>query len=399
MSAISFDELLANLHQGSALIDEEQKFISINDKREFVIPKGYNTIIAYEGDVNSQIITFELPIKHEGHNLSNCSIKKLYWKNLSSNIEGVADLTQLSIDNEKQLLQWAVPPEAFSQAGTIELSISIQDLHNGSIGFAWNTATFSSLTVAKTMNSVSYNFPPRDEILTIDEETRQIIAPSGYNNIVGFQGDRGVSKVYFIIKRYINGIDILQSDATITVFYKVLNIINTSVLMKNEYTPEIEGRNQEGMALLTWVIPDMQGELMQIYNGKFDISLQIKTSSQTWHTNTYSNLEIKPSLTSADNSLNENINEYLQNSHWWLNGNAVTKVDSLVELPGIISLRTYNEEMSENYIKQNELMPQYDNNGNLTALYLNTTKGLVNILNLFSGEYIIDAGTATELID
>jgi hypothetical protein len=104
MSAISFDELLANLHQGSALIDEEQKFITINEKREFFIPEGYNTTIAYEGDINSQIITFDLPKFHEGHNLTDCDNKILYWKNLSSGIEGKSDLKQVSTQDSRQIL-------------------------------------------------------------------------------------------------------------------------------------------------------------------------------------------------------------------------------------------------------------------------------------------------------
>lgn len=403
--ALEFDALLESLHQNkneTKLIDAESNPIVVNERRDFIVPEGYNTAIAYEGDVNSQIITFDLPVYHEGHNLANCNNKILYWKNLQSGIEGSSDLDGVSIANERQILQWIVPPEAFTQAGVIEISISIYDIQNSRIAFAWNTASFAQLTVEKTMGSVNHHLPARDQILLINEETRQIVAPSNYNNIVGFQGDKGVGKVYFIIKRHISGIDVLQPDATITIFYRALDIINTSVLMKSEYTPEIEGRNQEGMVLLTWTIPDADGSFMQIYNGKFDISLKIETLRQTWHTNTYSNLEIKPSLTSANNGSSENINEYLQNAHWKLNGNVVSETNSLVELPGVVSLRTYTENIQENNIVDNELLPQYDNDGKLFKLFIKTKNGLVNIYgaaDLLSGEYIIDAGTATELID
>ena len=57
-----FDKLLSQIHDsGSALEDSEGNngyVIKINNKREFEIPDGFNKIIAYAGDVNSQIITF-----------------------------------------------------------------------------------------------------------------------------------------------------------------------------------------------------------------------------------------------------------------------------------------------------------------------------------------------------
>ena len=403
--ALEFDALLESLHQNkneTKLVESELNPIVVNNKRQFIVPDDYNTVIAYEGDVNSQLITFELPVKHEGHNLSNCSVKKLYWKNLSSNIEGVADLTQLSVNNEKQLLQWAVAPEAFSQAGTIELSISIQDTHNGSIGFAWNTATLSSLTVAETMNSVSYNFPPRDEILTIDADTRQIIAPIGYNNIAAYQGDVGINKVYFLIKRYIKGIDILTSYVYLQ--YKTEdvgeNTQRTTLEEKQLYSPEITDRNQEGMVLLTWNMPDGEGELVQTYNGTLQISLKIEDNTKSWHTGIYSNLKIEPGLNLMENEPDGEIVDYLQGKIWHIDGNEVENSGKpLVLSSGLVSLRTYNPSLTSDTLVKNELLPEYDDNGNFIGLYLNTTKGLVNILDLFSDEYIIDAGTATELID
>jgi hypothetical protein len=36
------------------------------------------------------------------------------------------------------------------------------------------------------MGSVGSEFPPRDEILTINDETREIIPPINYNNTIAF---------------------------------------------------------------------------------------------------------------------------------------------------------------------------------------------------------------------
>ena len=381
--ALEFDALLESLHQNkneTKLVESESNPIVVNNKRQFVIPTDYNTVIAYEGDVNSQLITFELPVKHEGHNLSNCSIKKLYWKNLSSNIEGIADLTPLSVNNDKQLLQWAVPPEAFSQAGTLELSISIQDIHNGVVGFAWNTATLSSLTIAETMNSVSYNFPPRDEILTIDESTRQIIAPIGYNNVVAFQGDVGIGKVYFLVKRYIKNIDLMGPFSIIELHYQADGLIKTSTLSKIEYTPELSNRYQEGMVLLTWNVPDGENELIQTYYGTLVISLEISSGPRKWHTETYSNLEIRPSFTPMQNNDNPEIDEYLSKNKWTIDGNDIINGNDTTILSGVVSLRTLDNPANSSLgLVLNEILPYYDAEGNLINIYINTPKGLVPI--------------------
>ena len=96
MAYENFDALLTNLHKGSGAKLEDQdlpQMILINEKREFIIPQDYNTIIAYEGDVNSQIITFDGPLYHEGHDLSKCDYKKIRWRNAVSGVEGNNTLT------------------------------------------------------------------------------------------------------------------------------------------------------------------------------------------------------------------------------------------------------------------------------------------------------------------
>lgn len=405
----NFDVLLENLHIGGSvkLQDAESNSpIMINERREFIVPSNFNTVIAYEGDINSQIITFDLPLFHEGHDLSKCSYKKLLWKNLSSGIEGKADLKVSSTVNNRQLVQWTVPADTFAQAGQLEISISIYDLYNGEIAFAWNTASCSALSVAKTMNSVGQDlvndsFPARDEILIVNDDTRQIIAPAGYNNVIAYQGDVGINEVHFLIKRYIKGIDV--SNSTVYLYYKSNGITKQSTLNQRSYSPEIMGRNQEGMILLTWKVPDGEGELVQTYNGKLDISLKIDATTKSWHTGVYTGLEIKPGFTLEENDLDDEIIDYLQNRQWRIDGDSVSNIDNTLMLSGLVSLRTYNSSIPDGKYAKNELVPEYDPNGNLVALHLNTTKGLVNVFgniaDIFEGEYIIDCGSATELID
>ena len=58
MAGIKFDDLIKSLHETSEakLADtstEDDKIITINDKRQFVLGSNFNPIIAYEGDINS----------------------------------------------------------------------------------------------------------------------------------------------------------------------------------------------------------------------------------------------------------------------------------------------------------------------------------------------------------
>ena len=91
---INFEETLnklKNLHNDDSLTDEEG-IIRVTKNRAFELPNNYNTTIAFEGDVNSQIIQFSCPKHVEGHDLSKCTYKKLLWINMGSNIEGESNL-------------------------------------------------------------------------------------------------------------------------------------------------------------------------------------------------------------------------------------------------------------------------------------------------------------------
>jgi hypothetical protein len=69
-----------------------EKPVKITKERMFEIPEGFNLIIAYTGDVNSQLVSFEFPRYHEEHDLSLCLNQKLKWKNIKSGAEGVSNL-------------------------------------------------------------------------------------------------------------------------------------------------------------------------------------------------------------------------------------------------------------------------------------------------------------------
>jgi hypothetical protein len=231
-----FDSLLMQLHTSAAaapIVTEENEYIVIDKDRKFILPEGFNTVIAYEGDINSQIITFDCVKIVEGHDLSQCQEKRLRWVNTASGLEGSSKLKQLEVEG-KFLLQWEVPSEAFAKSGPLQLSISIFDYVDGRIAFSWNTPTFSGLSIGATMDNVAYKIakegdeyvPSKSEILTINTETRGIVAPPNYNTKFCNYGDVNTSVVYFQVKRYIRGIDLLDPNTNINVYWKLRDLAN-----------------------------------------------------------------------------------------------------------------------------------------------------------------------------
>lgn len=275
-------EIHGEINKTNAIMSDKDGIIEITSLREFKLPNEYNSVIAYVGDVNSQIITFQLPESHEGHKLSECNYKKLKWKNLGNNIEGISEL---EIDAEDgKIASWVVPPEVFTSAGAIEISISIYDIKNGKIAFSWNTPTYKGLSVGEAFSKVGETineelFPSKDEILFIDDETRAIVAPKGYNNVVCNFGDKYTSKIYFQVKRYINGIDVLGERTNIGVIIH-FDAIDKSfayptdgdqlIIRKKNYA---EGSVGDGLITLIWNLPPWLTNNNDSYMGSFSIAL------------------------------------------------------------------------------------------------------------------------------
>ena len=113
--AQSFDELLGTLHSqlsDTANNNYSTNILEVNEKRQFN-PVDMDTVIAYEGDINSQIITIKCPKTHDNHDLSGCEFKELKWKNLSSGVEGVSKLKVITNyeDDNNFCIAWEVPSE------------------------------------------------------------------------------------------------------------------------------------------------------------------------------------------------------------------------------------------------------------------------------------------------
>lgn len=303
----NFDELLSGIHDSVAdTLTAQSNIIVIDSKRQFN-PVDFDTVIAYEGDINSQIITFQLPKTHENHELAGCTDKILKWKNLVSGIEGTFKLKPISVDEDSEhlYLQWEVAPEAFSEAGNIEISISFYDYIGEALVFSWNTGIYSELSVGKSNAAVGYNLPAKNEILMIDKDTKQILAPAEYNNTICNFGDVGVSTVYFLTERYLgknNSLDVMEENTTINLYIILNGHRRKQDIPKDKirlYTAENSYREKDGLVLIEWDVPSEITSNETFGAGNLEVAIEFMTNDKgvkRWLSNPYRNLKINPSI-------------------------------------------------------------------------------------------------------
>lgn len=317
--ATNFDEILNSLHTLAALTDEDE-IIEITSRRAFKVPSEYNLVLGYAGDVNSQIVTFGLPYKHEGHSLINCATKKLRWKNLTSGAEGVSDLNVAKEDSPLYwLATWEVPAEAMTMAGSVEIGVSISDFSKDNptkIAFSWNTPSFKGFSVGNTFSEVSEVLmeggisllPSKDEILVVDINSRNIVAPPKWNPILCSYGDIGVSNLFFEINRYIQGYDLLNLDSgtTVEVGYSFGNkdVEYNGAITISQFLDSLESQ-KSNKVLLIWNVPPEITNNASFYTGSIAISLRIQTKSgddvtKRWSTLSFNKLSIGSSVALND---------------------------------------------------------------------------------------------------
>ena len=312
----SFDTILTELHgiRVSTVDEEASKIITITPQRTFNVPQDYNTILGYAGDVNSQIITFTLPEKHEGHTLYKCKHRKIKWKNTSSGAEGISNLIEGVINSPEAnwTALWEVPPAAMTHAGTLEIAISIYDNSDSTVAFSWNTAVYKGFSIGETFSEVGTLLdkdvlPAKNEILIIDIDTRQILRPNGYNTVVCNFGEIGVSNLYFQINKYVHNIDLLGEDTKIYVSFSFQEeSVADYRIEKNNIKPlfySAEDKSNEKV-LIKWPIPEEITNNEFYYTGNFTIAIKIiqgtNETEKRWITSTFNQLSIGPSQLQRD---------------------------------------------------------------------------------------------------
>ena len=303
-----FDDILKDLH--SPVQDNNvRSHININEfTREFEVSSDFNLVLGYAGDINSQIVTFDLPMEWERHVLRDCGYHKIKWKNLTSGVEGQSDL---KIDQTQSVnpyqAEWLVPPELMTVAGQVEISISIYDIKDNVVAFSWNTPSFKGFTIGESFSEVGSiwqngNMPAKNEILNIDIDSRSIVAPVGFNPMICNYGDVGTTQVYFLINKVVKGMNLLTGPAEIMVNYSLggdMTQGSDTIEQKQIYKTDSESKTEQ--LLLTWDVPPAVTNSSSGYSGDIIISIELfekpgETVTKRWVTSKFSRLTIGQSL-------------------------------------------------------------------------------------------------------
>lgn len=373
--------LNGQIHNAAAveMLDSDD-VININNKRQFELPENFDTVIGYEGDINSQIIRFTYPESWEGHDLTACK-HRLRWYHSGNNQSGHVDLEQI----DKKLV-WEIEPEIFACAGTIEISITFYDVREfegtEKVVFSWNTAPFSQLSIAATQTNFDKEEFTRENTLTINDELRNIVAPKGYNYIVGNYGDIGVSRLYFQSDLKIAGMDLSDISNKIYIKYST----GKSILYE-----EITNRKRvfiDGATIqFYWDVPK---ELTagDEYVENFTIEIYIESPNKKWHTNSFGPFKIGKSFS-------------LNNPNTLPNGDNVFYVikptsnsGSIKEVSGTVLSRDYVNNGEPVVIRKNEMVHEYDQYGN----YIGTKIGVNNYQLSSEAPYLRSRIPITDLV-
>jgi hypothetical protein len=158
------------------------------------------------------------------------------------------------------------------------------------------------------MNYVGIEMPAKDEILTIDKDTKNIIAPFGYNNVFCNYGDVGVTELHFLINRYIDKkhtFDIYD-DSTLVNIHVTINGLFGIDNDKNNIVKTLYNKatleERDSLVLITWKVP---AGVTAGAGGPNDLQIMLSFENtnndvtKRWYSNIYDRLKIGRNLFEA----------------------------------------------------------------------------------------------------
>lgn len=222
-------EIIPSGHPDGTLQDGSKvtSRLSINEITRQITPgSDFNNLIGTTDDVNTNIITLEAPQKIEEHLIEACDHRVIKWHNLTSGERGANELkTTAEAEAEKVVMEWVVPPEAYTAAGTIKISFLFYDEDSeGKVTYRWSSLPYSGLNVGQGMDEVFVTGIPLAEIITVDLATRKITIPAGLNKEIGKIGEQNLNTLKFRCDRYFQGIDFW--GAGITILHQIGDKVN-----------------------------------------------------------------------------------------------------------------------------------------------------------------------------
>ena len=192
-------------HFGSVNLDKEPAIELNGLTRILTIPGTFNRTIAIVGDINSNIVVFRCDRFIDGHDISKCENKKIWWLHDALMSAQEDDLMVNLVDAEKVYFSWQLRPEVTAQSGKISVLLRFSDFDGETVKWAWQSYSVSGLAVDGKPFAIASDTPAplnlrwgdaicEDFDLTQKDETSYIPIEPGYiyvtNNVslssVGF---------------------------------------------------------------------------------------------------------------------------------------------------------------------------------------------------------------------
>ena len=115
--------------------------------REFSFSDNFNKVIALVGDINSNVVLFKCDRIIEGHDVSQCSNKTIWWKT-DRETSGKNQLTIKSVDDKNVYLIWEIPQDFTGTPCLVSAAIRFSDYdYAGKVRWSWRSLMLEGLSV------------------------------------------------------------------------------------------------------------------------------------------------------------------------------------------------------------------------------------------------------------
>lgn len=156
---------LTDGHFGNVDLSTEPAITLNGLTREFTFANNFNKVIALVGDINSNIVLFKCDRIIEGHDISQCSNRTLWWKKGASS-PASTQLKILQADTEFVYFTWEVPSSLTTEAAKITCVVKFSDYDsNGNTRWSWRSLQLDGLEIAKDDFALPAETPMPDKFL------------------------------------------------------------------------------------------------------------------------------------------------------------------------------------------------------------------------------------------
>ena len=105
-------------------------------------------------DHNSERFTFELPRYIDGHDMSSCNMVQVHYINIGQatgeKTNGVYECDDLQVSPDADdvvICSWLISANATKHVGSLAFVLRFACVTDGKVDYAWNTTTFSQVSV------------------------------------------------------------------------------------------------------------------------------------------------------------------------------------------------------------------------------------------------------------